>query len=170
MDVFVEQIIKKKFGAVDYAIAAGTVLAGMILTVLALVFVPPFAVFVFAGVCFGAYYLITSRSLEFEYSVTNGDITIDKIIYRRSRKRVISLDAKTVEEMGKYEPEKHRARNYASRLFASKFPSGEGSWYFTARHSKLGYVLVVFDPDEKVLEAIRPFLTRQVARDAFGRY
>lgn len=170
MDVFVEQIVKKKFGPLDYVIFAGVVLAGLVLTALAFVFLPPFAVIVFAGVCFGAYYLITSRSLEFEYSVTNGDITIDKIIYRRSRRRVISLDANTVEEMGKYDPEKHRAKSYASRLFTSRLPSGEGAWYFTARHPKFGYVLVVFDPDEQVLEAIRPFLTRQVAKDAFGRY
>ena len=170
MDVFVEQLVKKKFGPLDWAVSAGTVLAGVALTALAFVFLLPFAFFVFAGVCFGTYYLITSRSLEFEYSVTNGDITIDKIIFKRRRKRVISLDARTVEELGKYGPAKRRGKDYASRLFCCRLPSGEGSWYFTARHPQLGEVLVVFDPDERTLGAMRPFLLRQVAKDAFDRH
>lgn len=170
MDVFVEQIVKKKFGPKDYLIFAAVILLGLVLAFLSILFLLPFAILVFAGICFGAYYLITSRSLEFEYSATNGDITVDKIIYRRRRKRLISLDAKSVEEMGKYDPQKHRGGDYAARIFASELDSGEGGWYFTAHHPKLGHVLVVFSPEERILEAIRPFLTRQVAKDAFGRH
>ena len=39
---------------------------------------------VICGVIYGVYYVISSRSLEFEYSITNGDIAVDKIINRRS--------------------------------------------------------------------------------------
>ena len=170
MDIFVEQIVKKKFGPKDYLVFAAVVVLGLALVFLSVLFLLPFAVLIFAGVCFGAYQIITSRNLEFEYSATNGDITVDKIIYRRRRKRLISLDAKSVEEMGKYDPQKHRGRDYAARIFASERDSGEGAWFFTARHPQMGYVLVVFSPEERVLEAIRPFLTRQVAKDAFGRY
>lgn len=170
MDVFVEQIVKKKFGPKDCLVFVAVVVLGLALIALSVLYLLPFAILVMAGVCFGAYYLITSRSLEFEYSATNGDITVDKIIFRRRRRRLISLEAGSVEEMGKYDPQKHRGKGYAARIFASELDSGEGGWYFTAHHPKLGYVLVVFSPEERVLEAIRPFLTRQVAKDAFGRY
>ena len=170
MDIFVEQIVKKKFGPKDYLVFAAVVVVGLALVFLSVLFLLPFVVLICAGVCFGAYQIITSRNLEFEYSATNGDITVDKIIYRRRRKRLISLDARSVEELGKYDSGKHRGKDYAARIFASELDSGEGGWYLTARHPQLGHVLVVFSPEERVLEAIRPFLTRQVAKDAFGRY
>lgn len=169
MDIFVEQLIKKKLAPKDYLLICAVILVSIILVFFAVVVIPQLAILILAGIIYGDYYLITSRSLEFEYSVTNGDITIDKIIYRRKRKHVISVDAHTVEEMGKYDAGKHSGKTYAARIFASETDSGENAWFFTARHPKQGNVLVVFNPNEKTLNAIRPFLPRQVARDAFGR-
>ena len=137
MDIFVEQIIKKRFGPKDYLIIVLILLLASLLVVAALVFIPMIVIPVVIGVCIGAYYVITSRSLEFEYSVTNGDITIDKIIYRRKRKRVISVDAHTIEAIGKYKAEEHRGKNYSERLFASSSEDGSAgeseTWYFAAR-------------------------------------
>lgn len=169
MDIFVEQIVKKRFGTKDYMIAVATVLGGLIVLFLAMLY-PPVAFLALVGVCFAAYYIISSRSLEFEYSVTNGDITIDKIINRRRRKRVISADAHDIEEIGKYRPELLKGKSNYTRFFTSEFDDGRGSWYFCAHHPKKGNILVVFDPEEKVLKAIKPFLPRQVAFVAFGRH
>jgi hypothetical protein len=35
---------------------------------------------VLCGVMYGVYWVISSRSVEYEYSITNGDIAVDKII------------------------------------------------------------------------------------------
>jgi hypothetical protein len=169
MDIFVEQIVKKKFGAKDYLAFAAASLATLILTGLSIMFAASLSLLVFAALCAADYYFMTSRNLEFEYSITDGDITIDKIIYRRKRKRMISVDAHAVSEMGKYNLQALQGKDYSARIFAAAADSGEGSWYFVAHHSKMGTVLVVFDPEEKVLSAIRPFLPRQVAVNAFGR-
>lgn len=170
MDIFIEQLIKKKSSPRDYLISAAIALVGSLLVFLSVFFFAPLAILVLAAVCYGAYYLITSRSVEFEYSVTNGDITIDKIIAQRKRKRMISVDAREVEEMGKYDPQKRRAKTYSARIVASETEDGAGAWYFCAHHPQMGNVLVVFSPNEKTLDAIRPFLPRQVAKNAFGRY
>lgn len=169
MDIFVEQLIKKKFGFMDYMIFTGVLLLGAFLVFLAVWLLLPIALLIVAGVCIAAYYAVTSRSLEFEYSVTNGDITIDKIISRRSRRRVVSVDARTVEAMGKYEPGNFKQRNYSARIYACGSKKQETNWYLAVRHPQRGNLLIVFNPNGQVLEAIRPFLTRQVARDAFGR-
>ncbi|HEX3016440.1 MAG TPA: DUF6106 family protein [Caproicibacter sp.] len=168
MDIFVEQIIKKRLGPKDYAIITATLLVGLTLTCLS-IFILAFAFIIWVLVCVGVYYLITSRSLEFEYSITNGDITIDKIINRRKRKRVISIDAHQIEEMGQFKPELLRNKSQYKKFFASEYDDGRNSWYFCARSSKEGNVLVVFNPEEKVLNAIKPFIPRQVAFVAFGR-
>ena len=102
-DVFVEQIVKKKFGPKDYAVTVLAVLVGLIVIALSFL-VPAVGVLILVLAAVGVYYLITARNLEFEYSVTNGDITIDKIINRRKRKRVINTDAQYIDDIGKYDP------------------------------------------------------------------
>jgi hypothetical protein len=169
MDTFIEQLIKKHYGAKDYLITLGTILAALVLVFLSRMFLPAVTPIVFVFVCIGAYYLITSRNLEFEYSVTNGDITIDKIINRRNRKRVISIDAHDIEVMGKYKSKEHEQETYNARVDASDNTGSEDTWYFFGHHPQKGSVLVIFTPNEKTLSAIKPFLPRQVAIDAFGR-
>lgn len=169
MDIFTEQLIKKNMGPKDYAIITATILGGILLIVLSMM-VPSISFLVLIGVCFGAYYLITSRSLEFEYSVTNGNITIDKIISKRKRKRVISVEAHDIEAMGKFKPEIVKSKNGFKPVFVSQYDDGRGAWYFCAHTTKEGNVLLVFDPDEKVLSAIKTFMPRQVAFVVFGRH
>lgn len=167
-DVFVEQIVKKKFGPADYAIAILAVVAGLALAAVSF-FVPGVGVLILVLDAVGVYYLITSRNLEFEYSVTNGDITVDRIINRRRRKRVINTDAQYIEDIGRYDPKRLANKQGYAKIVASQYDDGRGSWYFCARDPKKGNILVVFDPEEKVLGAIKPFLPRQVAFSAFGR-
>ena len=100
-DVFVEQIIKRRHNAMDYLIYVGLIVAFFIVCFAGLFIIPSFGILLIAAAGYGAYWLITSRNLEFEYSVTNGDLTIDRIINRQRRKRVISFDCKNVEAMGK---------------------------------------------------------------------
>jgi len=173
MDIFVEQIVKKRFGGKDYAIMAGiSILAAFLvfLCIMILVgYVGGLAFLVAIGVLYGAFWLIMSRNLEFEYSVTNGDLTIDKIINRQRRKRVVSFDVKNTEEMGKYDAAKLQHRSFDNRYFVGEYEDGRDCWYITCRSQKTGHVLVVFSPEERVLEAIKPFLQRQVRMDAFGR-
>jgi hypothetical protein len=167
-DVFVEQLVKKRMGPKDYAIVAAVILGTIVAVILSLL-VPAFMLLIVAGVCFGAYYLISSRSLEFEYSVTNGEITIDKVINRSRRKRILSLDAHDIEDIGKYRPEIKSNKSAFKPYFVSEFDDGREAWYFCARTSKNGNVLVVFSPDERTLDAVKHFLPRQVAFSAFGR-
>jgi hypothetical protein len=168
MDIFTEQLIKKNLGPKDYAIIAATILGGILLVILSML-IPAISFLVLIGVCFGAYYLITSRSLEYEYSITNGSITIDKIISKRKRKRVISVEAHDIEDMGKFRPETVKSKSAYKPVFASQYDDGRDAWYFCAHSAKNGNVLVVFDPNEKVLNSIKPFLPRQVSFVVFGR-
>ncbi len=169
MDTFIEQIVKKKFSNLDYLIFIGEILIGFIILLLSWAFIPFFFSVVFVAVCIAEYYLLTSRNLEYEYSVTNGDITIDKIINKRSRKRLITMDAHEIEAMGKYKPEDHAQKSYDLRVVASSNGVSDNSWYFFGHHTKKGNVLVVFDPNDTVRMSIKPFLKRQVSIDAFGR-
>lgn len=169
MDIFIEQIIKKNFGKSDYLVFAAVLFGSFVILGIFAMYIPMLLLPVLIGVFAADYYLITSRNLEYEYSVTNGDITIDKIINRRRRKRVISVDAHDIEFLGKYKREDHHNQTYSARFSAAENENGEGAWCFLARHPQKGNVLVLFSPNEKILAAIKPFLSRQVAVNAFGR-
>ena len=173
-DTFVEQIIKKRLNGKDYMIMLGLSVAAALIVFLAFMFLTayigfPMFIIVACGIFYGYYKLVTMRNLEFEYSFTNGDLTVDKIINRQRRKRITSFDVKTVEEMGRYDAAKMQHRSFDKRLFVGSDESGKNCWYIACRGPKTGHMLLVFEPEEKVLEAIKPFLQRQVRMDAFGR-
>ena len=124
-DVFVEYMVKKKTGSKDILMSLGVSILGAILIFVSIFLTPvspmiPFLVI--CGVIYGVYYVISSRSLEFEYSITNGDIAVDKIINRRSRKRLTSFDAKAIEEMGKYteNAQKLKGKRVDKTIFAAE--------------------------------------------------
>lgn len=103
MDVFVEQIVKKKMESKEKLTAVGIAVAALALCCVIFFlsgYLMAFTLVLVAAAIFGAYWLITNLNMEFEYAITNGDITVDKIIARRRRKRVVSIDAKEVEVMG----------------------------------------------------------------------
>ncbi len=173
-DVFVEYMVKKKIGAKDMLIAVGATFGGLILIFIGLIlarFLPMLPFLVLCGSIYGVYKVISMRNLEFEYSVTNGDITVDKIMNRKSRKRLTSFDAKAIEEMGKYTENAQRLKNRRvdKTIFASEYDDGRDAWYIIAKSRKTGTTLLVFSPDERCIEAIKPFMDRRLRFEIFGR-
>lgn len=171
MDIFHEQIIKRKFCVRDGLIMAASMVGAVIILLLTMM-IPQlfmFGIFILAGVCAAFYYITTSIDWEFEYSVTNGDFTCDKIIHRRKRKRQFSVDLHDTEEIGKYDAEKMAGKNYTAVYQVGETAKGVGGeWYFSGHFEKYGNLLIVFSPDEKTLEAIKPSLKRAVSRAAFA--
>lgn len=173
-DVFVEYMVKKKTGSKDILMSLGVSILGAILIFVSIFLTPvspmiPFLVI--CGVIYGVYYVISSRSLEFEYSITNGDIAVDKIINRRNRKRLTSFDAKAIEEMGKYteNAQKLKDKRVDKTIFASETDDGKDAWYIIAKSRKTGLTLLVFSPDERCIDAIKPFMDRRLKFEIFGR-
>lgn len=176
-DVFVERMVKKRMDGKDIGIVVGIVLAAMVLIwvswmiLFPLTGLPMIPFLVLIGCMFGGYKLITMRNLEFEYSNTNGYMTIDKIINRSTRKRMMAFECSDIEEMGKY-PEnvaRLRGKPVDTKLTASAYSDGRDSWYIIARGKKTGKTLLVFDPDEDMLEAIKKFMPSHLRFEIFGR-
>ena len=99
---------------------------------------------------------------------------MDKIIDRSRRKRLVSFDMKDVEEIGKYTQENAKSlsqKNTKLKLFAGENEAGlsENAWYILCNSGKYGYLMLVFDPDERVLEAVKKFLPASVRIKCFER-
>lgn len=173
-DVFVEYMVKKKMGLVDAAICIGVSVLGAVIIFVSILFAgvtPMIPFIVLCGVIYGVYWVISSRSVEFEYSITNGDISVDKIVNRRSRKRLTAFDAKNIEEMGKYaeNAQRLRTRRVDKTIMAASTDDGKDAWFVIAKSRKTGMTLLVFSPDDRCIEAIKPFMDRRVRFEIFGR-
>lgn len=165
MDVFMEKIVAKKKDAKDTLFAAAMLLVGFIaiLTVPVIPVVNSLWLFIDAGIVYGIYYLISTRNIEFEYIVTNGDLDIDKIISRRKRKRIFSASCKDFDVVARLNSDKYdnEARNIKNRIeTVSSMQSPDV--YFVTLSYKGERTIVFFEPDERMLNAFKTFIPRKV--------
>jgi hypothetical protein len=169
MDTFMEKIIEKKKTPKDTAISIGIVLAAPLVFIIIMSIPYVSALFqglsplLFAGIVYGAYHLIRSRNIEYEYIVTNGDLDIDKIIAKRTRKRIFSANSKDFDILAKYRGV-HYERNMdeiKNRIEAVSTMQAEDI-YFIVLNYKGERTIVFFQPTEQMLESLRRFNPRKV--------
>ena len=127
MDIFMEYLIKRHKDTKDYIL---TVLIGAGATVLSVVMlctmfilslsmsssegtaqfssiITTIGMLLVAGMWWGAVKLINLRSVEFEYILTNSELDVDKVIAKKGRKRVVSVDFKDIEIMANINDNDH---------------------------------------------------------------
>lgn len=170
MDIFVEQLITKRKTPMENLLIVLIILVTIAICIFSLVWLPQLLpilsflnILIVAGAIYGAYRLICKFNIEYEYSVTNGDITIDKIFSKRNRKKVSSFDAKTCSQMGKYLSSEHEQRAYDKIIDVSKNIKSDDNWYMVFSNTVL-----IFSPDERTLTAIKKFLPPSVEKKTFG--
>ena len=176
-DVFIERMVKKKFESMDLLVMVGIVVAMIIAVFIGFVVgmvmlpIPMITLLVVLGAGFGGYKLMTMRMLEYEYSLTNGYVAVDKIMNRSSRKRMTAFECNTAEDIGPYNQNEARLKNqsFDARIFATEYADHRDAWYMVVRSQKTGKTLVVFNPDEELLEGIKKFIPRPLKFEKFGR-
>ncbi len=170
MDIFVEQLVKKKRGIKELM----TVLAS-ILGALAVLWIVPFA-FVIPGIGFALfalcvifiyllYFLVTSINQEFEYSFTNGILDIDKIINMRKRKKMLEINVRKMEMMGRNtaaEFGKYMVDSNVKKVYACTHKDAEDLCFLVFPEESGKTIMLLFNPNEKITEAIRRYNPQKV--------
>ncbi len=171
MDIFCEQIVKKKKTTFEKLTVALIWLAGWFLAVIFIFFGLGHANFFMisllmaAGALFGAIKLSARLNLEYEFSVTNGTLDVDKIINRSDRKRMLSAELAELDRFEEFDPQKpeYDRSRYDLVVVAVADPAGEeGIYAATLRHPVKGKVLLILQPGQKVLEGIQKCLPRNL--------
>lgn len=162
MDTFYEQIVKMRLnGKAKGMIAAIIVIDILVLAGLlyfSLLVAPTFAFLIIVAVIYGSYKLISMLSVEFEYIFTNGDLDIDKITAKSSRKRMVSIKCGEVIKFGEYKGQPAPGSVKNTLVFCN--PDSEGQLYLIAKDRNLGMVMLVIAPEERVREAIEESIPR----------
>ena len=170
MDTFVEQIVVKKKDTKDKLLILGVAFAAFALMGLALLFLGgigliSLAFILWVALGYGAWWLITNQNVEFEYSITNGDVDIDRIVARRKRNRLVSVRGQKIEAAGQYDPARMQNRPFDRTVMAAPSLGEEGLYYFTYHSKKNGSTIVIFQPDERVKDAFYKSLPKLVQLD-----
>ncbi len=170
-DVFVEQLVARNIKKSEFTLkmvlfAICGLFSGLLflLGVFNLVMMPLYAL-VIAGAIFLVYYLGGRFNIEFEYCLTNGLFDVDIITNMKSRKRIASFECKSVEDFGKYDSEAQYGCN--KKIMAANADADQ-LYYFIYNSKESGKVLLVIEPNEKMINGLKRCLPRQMTFKVFG--
>ena len=163
MDNFAEQLVKKEQTSSDAMKKAMIYSLGILLTItlLMLVFfsngIVSFIIVVLAaGTAYGMRSLAMRLNIEYEYTVTNGELDIDKIIAQSKRTRLITVYTRRLTAFGKYSEDIPESEELTVVLASDNIASHE--YYADANHNEHGKVRIIFSPDTKMLSIINIYL------------
>ena len=167
MDLFLEYIIKRKKGVKENILTLAIILCVPSLIYLSLILfatpLAPLTIFVMAGIIFLAYYLISRMNVEFEYIITNNELDIDKIIARKTRKRLITIDLKKIDFIAPTITSAHTNELSKPATNVIYADSGIAENAYFINFEKDGQTYRVFlSPTEKMLDAMKIYAPGKV--------
>jgi hypothetical protein len=113
-----------------------------------------FALAAVAG--YGTYYFVQNTYVEYEYTFTNGDLDVDKIIAKKKRHEMLSTSIRKFTDFGKYEDGMEETSDMTVIMATDNIASHE--YYADFTDETVGSARLIFVPDERMLENIRKFL------------
>ncbi len=154
MDIFSEQLVAKKRTGADIAKIVLTLLGCSVVGLAAIFFglLTGFMVLVLIGMAIVGIglWLSTGFSVEYEYIVTNNEMDIDKILGKRKRKRMITVD---ISRATAFEPYPGQDTE-ADVIVHASTGTEENAYCLVCEHSDYGKVRIIFNPNERTRDSI----------------
>ena len=121
------------------------------------------AVCAFFFAVYGSYYILNGLYVEYEYTVTNSNITVDKVIGKSRRKMIMSVDLKKFNTLAKLKDVDINSNKYEKIFRASVTPDGDDVYAAEMHLDKFGgNCLLLFSPNEKTMDAMIPYLKNTI--------
>lgn len=155
MDNYCEQLVEKKKTGADIAkmivLSLLLILGASVCMFASIVFGLTFLVVIAVALLGLGVWLVSGMNVEYEYIITNNEMDIDKIIGRRKRKRMITVDLAKTDDFGGYPPAEEIE---ADTTVHATTGLGKNAHYLLVQHNDYGKVKVIFNPNEKLREVI----------------
>lgn len=164
-DTFVEELVVKRGGIRNILLGFLMAVAALVLIAACFLFLPALLPAIMAIAVAGVYLGVKFLGVEYEYSFTNGDLDIDKIMAKRKRKRVLETDYQKIQVMAPYTAEyESETKGYqiTSVLDVSSSKNAAGRWFFICADNDGKYTFVVFQPSKRMREAIRKYCRSKI--------
>ncbi len=182
MDIFIEELVKKRRESKDYVVLAALILGGLVISV-ALMMAILYATLVFgelaqiaggigmlliAAAWYAVYLIFNSTSIEYEYIVVNNNLDIDKVMAKKRRKNVLELDIRDVSVMACIDDEENNAvyKNIDKSVNVLDLSAKNPNLYtyFIDYTTDGNRQIVLFQPTSKMVEALWKFNPRAVKK------
>lgn len=164
-DIFVEEMVVRRKTTGNLLISIGIVALAVALALVIWLFVPFIGSALTVIVLFAAYLGIKFQYVEYEYSFTNGDLDIDKIMAKRKRKRVVEVGYRKIQVMAPYTAEyeaETKGYQVSEVVDASSSKNAAGRWFFIYEKQDGGFAFVVIQPSRRLREAMAKYLRSKV--------
>ena len=167
MDVFSEYMVKAGKKPIDYLMIILILLSAAVLScvlfALMLVFIriPLVSPLTFLSILlvwyFAVFKLIRRYNVEYEYSITENELDVDKIMSRSIRKRLLSVNLESFEIIAPLKSS-YYTENYknAKTVFAASSERSDGT-YFAAFENDGVKTVLIFEPSGKMLDIIERY-------------
>jgi hypothetical protein len=169
MDNYIEQIVESKPGGLEYIKVIGSGILTAAGLFVFLLISPGIGLLVFALGIFLVHLSKNASKYEYEYEITNGDFSIDKIINKASRKHMLNFDESDIQRVLTYESAKFQNElDVNSKLVVKDFTSGneknKADWYAFIVNSKKDTMAVVIELDGRGREYIENYFKKRIER------
>ncbi len=174
MDIFNEQLVKRANAPKQLIIKILSVV--MLITIplvcillaypLNLAYLIYLAFFIFLIGIYVVWYVFSIQKVEYEYSVSSGVLEISKIIALRKRKSMCKLQISDIDILDKDEKAIDKM-HFAKRIEAFADINDENNYYAVFNSAAYGKTLLVFAPNEKILNAMKGHLKKDIVIKIF---
>lgn len=176
MEGFNEQVVKRVNKAKNTVIK--------IVSILALITVPTICVilayyitayliyvgfFLLLGGIYVVWYIFTSQKVEYEYSVTGDELDIAKVISLRKRKRICKVPIREITQLEKGEKSIENMRFTKTFIAARDIDRDDENYYATFNSPAYGKCLLIFTPNEQILNGMKSHLNKDIMIKLFYR-
>lgn len=110
----------------------------------------------------GGLWGLTYTFYENEYAFTNGELDIDKIIARRKRKRLITVEIKAISDIGNVSELKGNYKKQGATLIDASDGISENTFYLDFKSQKYGNTRLLISPDDRVKDNISKYMPRHL--------
>lgn len=175
MDTFNEQVVKRakkpknliaKVVAVALLLLVPSICV-MLVPILKITYLFFVAFFIFVAGIYVVWYVFSIQKVDFEYSVVGDELNIAKVIALRKRKRVCKVPIREIEMIETSEKKIENMRFMKTFTAAEDVDATEGNYYVVFNSVAYGRCLLIFTPNEQILQGMKPYLNKDIVLKLF---
>lgn len=149
----IEMIVKRKDTIVTYIKKAFILITGITFCMVSLFAIPVFGAVISFFIGWMCWILWAKQYVEYEYSFFNGEMDVDMIVAKRKRKRLLTVNFKRIYVLAKLEGTYFNEYSKGQVIDVSSQGDAKDCYFVAADGAKGRYALI-FEPNERLLEAI----------------
>ena len=153
MENYIEHLVKGKRGTKEYMERGVAIALPFLCFIILYLLSLPLIFFVFSFVL--TYYLWNRTSIEYEYLYMAGELSVDIVYHKSSRKKLLSVTKEELLEIRQWSPETLERYKRSGSLVSDFAGLGENPHYFYLIQKEGKKYVYILDCPEKLLKEMR---------------